>query len=41
MPYYKRLVLCRAQVEGIAEKEEKTHYMIGKYAEAAEYYGAF
>ncbi|MDR3459511.1 MAG: tetratricopeptide repeat protein [Verrucomicrobiae bacterium] len=33
MPYYKRLVL-QAQVE-IAE----THYLIGKYAEAAEYYG--
>jgi tetratricopeptide (TPR) repeat protein len=33
LPYYKRLVL-QAQVE-IAE----THYLIGKYAEAAEYYG--
>src|SRR5450756_1300303 len=33
MAYYKRLVL-QAQVE-IAE----THYLIGKYAEAAEYYG--
>jgi len=33
LPYFKRLVL-QAQVE-IAE----THYLVGKYAEAAEYYG--